>query len=286
MIKKTPEYETYEQSERNKKNKIIITLTLLTLGIIALFSSSYIVSAGERGVVLTFGNPSEIPSTEGLHFKIPFAQKVVQIDVKTQKYEADASSASRDLQIVSAKIAVNYHLIPEETPRLFKEIGLGYQDRVIQPTVQEVVKAVTARYTAEELITKRPDVKEEIHNELKERLAPRGIVVEDISITNFDFSESFNVAIEQKVTAEQLKLKAQRDLERIEIEAKQKIAQAKAEAESLRLQKQEITPDLIRLREIEAQIKAIEKWNGIMPSVTGGAMPFIDVINFLRGQSQ
>lgn len=247
--------------------------------VIGLFMSVYIVPAGERGVLLTFGKADDVAMREGLHFKIPLAQRVVKMDVKTQKYEADASAASEDLQIVSTKIAVNYRLTPESTPKLFKTVGVAYQDRVIQPTVQEVVKASTARFTAEELITRRPEVKEMIKELLKERLQERGIVIEDISITNFEFSESFNTAIEAKVEAEQLKLKAERDLQRIEIEAQQKITQAEAEAEALRLQKQEITPDLIKLRQIEVQRTAIEKWNGILPTVTGGAIPFIDMRN-------
>lgn len=258
---------------------VFITIFLLTV----IFGSAYIVHAGERGVLLTFGNPSMVPKSEGLGFKIPIAQKIVKLDIKTQKYEADASAASKDLQTVSTKIAVNYHLVPERTPELYKDIGVSYQDRVIQPAVQEVVKASTAQFTAEELITKRPEVKDRIKELLKERLQERGIVVEDINIINFDFSETFNKAIEAKVTAEQLKLKAVNDLERIKVEKEQTITQAQGQAEALRLQKQEITSELVNLRQIEVQNKmadnqklAIEKWNGMLPLVTGGSLPLID----------
>ncbi len=250
---------------------------LTLFGLILFFSSFYIVSAGERGVLLTFGNPDEIAKTEGLHFKIPFAQKIVKMDIKTQKYEVDASSASKDLQIVSTKIAVNYRINGERTPEIYQTIGLAYQDRIIQPAIQEVVKATTAEFTAEELITKRPEVKEKIKELMRARLIDRGFVVEEISIVNFDFSATFNDAIESKVKAEQLKLKAERDLERIIIEKEQRITQAQAEAEALRLQKSEITSDLIKLREIEVQRQAIEKWDGVLPKVTGGAIPFIDI---------
>jgi len=245
--------------------------------IIALFFSSvYIIEAGERGILLTFGKPDQVAATEGLHFKFPLAQKIIKMDVKTQKYETDASAASKDLQVVTTQIAVNYHLVPETVPLLYQEIGIYYQDRIIQPAVQEVVKASTAQFTAEELITRRPEVKERIKELLRDRLGLRGIVVEEISITNFDFSESFNAAIESKVTAEQLKLKAERDLQRIEIEAQQTIVSAKAEAESLRLQKQEITPDLIELRRIEVQKLAIERWDGHL-SYVSGASSFINL---------
>jgi len=257
--------------------KPIIILVVVFLLLALFFSTVYTIGAGQRGILLTFGKPSQVASTEGLHFKFPLAQKVIKMDVKTQKYETDASAASKDLQVVSTMIAVNYHVVPETVPVLYQEIGIYYQDRIIQPAVQEVVKASTAQFTAEELITRRPEVKEKIKELLRDRLNSRGIVVEEISITNFDFSDSFNAAIESKVTAEQLKLKAERDLQRIEIEAQQTIASAKAEAESLRLQKEQITPDLIELRRIEVQKLAIEKWSGELPMVTGGAIPFIDI---------
>jgi prohibitin 2 len=149
---------------------------------------------------------------------------------------------------------------------------------VIDPAVQEAVKAVTAEFTAEQLISERPKVREEIKRLLRDRLSPFHIMVDDFSIINFEFSKEFNRAIEEKQTAEQLALKARRDLDRIKIEAEQQIAKARAEAESLRLQKQEVTSELIRLREIEAQVRAIEKWDGRLPGVVGsGTVPFINV---------
>lgn len=264
----TKEYTEYEF---NGTKWIIGGMILLGL-IVVLFGSTYIIEAGERGVLLTFGKPSQEAIGEGLHFKIPLAQTIKKMDVKTQKYVAQASGASKDLQVVSTEVAVNYKTSPERTPEIYQKIGLAYEDRIIQPAVQEGVKAVTAKFTAEELVTRRPEVKDEIRLFLLDRLQERGMIVEEISITNFDFSESFNTAIEAKVTAEQQKLKAERDLERIRIEAEQKIAQAEAEAESIRIQSEALkaNPDILELR-------AIEKWNGIMPQVTGGAVPFIGI---------
>ncbi|CAM3473083.1 Prohibitin family protein [Hydrogenibacillus schlegelii] len=141
--------------------------------------------------------------------------------------------------------------------------------------MQEVFKAITARYTAEELITLRQKVSEETKALLAERLRPYGIVVDGYNIVNFDFSDEFNKAVEEKLTAEQKALKAQRDLERVKVEAQQKIEQAKAEAEALRIQREQITPELLRLREIEVQRMAVEKWDGKLPNVTGGAVPFL-----------
>jgi regulator of protease activity HflC (stomatin/prohibitin superfamily) len=195
-----------------------------------------------------------------------------------QKAQTHAAAASRDLQQVTTDIALNYHIDPDMAHNVYQRIGIDFKARVIDPAVQEAVKAVTAEFTAEQLISERPKVREEIKRLLSERLSPFHILVDDFSIINFEFSKEFNRAIEEKQTAEQLALKARRDLDRIRIEAEQQIAKAKAEAESLRLQKQEVTPELIRLREIEAQVKAIDKWDGRLPGVVGsGAVPFINV---------
>lgn len=212
---------------------------------------------------------------EGFNLKIPFIQNVVHIDGRVLKTETAVSAASKDLQTVSSKIAINYRVVAASSAKLYQNIGLAYNERVIAPAVQEAVKAVTARFTAEELITKRQEVSFQIQEVLNEKLRDYYINVDRLNITSFDFSEEFNKAIESKQTAEQLALKAQRDLERIEIEGRQKIIQAKAEAESLRLQRQEVSKELLELRKIEANIKAIEKWNGVLPKVTGGGTPLI-----------
>ena len=264
------------QDRTNIRKTIIFSICSILI-ILLLFMSFYIVNPGERAVLLTFGKPDKIAFSEGLHFKIPLAQKAVKLDVKTTKIEVDAASSSKDLQIVSATIALNYHLSPEETPLLYQEIGKQFEERIIIPAVQETVKAVTARFTAEELITKRQEVRIGIQEELKERLSKSYIIVDDFNIVNFDFSEEFNNAIEAKVTAEQLKLKAERDLERIEIEAKQVITQAEAEAKALTLKNQAIkdNQEVVKLKMVEAQLLAISKWDGILPKITGDSVPLI-----------
>ena len=255
---------------------------ILILGIILLifvFSRPWVqVGAGERGVVLNFGAVQDNVLGEGLHFRIPVVQTVALMDVKVQKSLTDAAASSSDLQEVSSEVALNYHIIPDKANVVYQTIGVNFKERIIDPAVQEVVKAVTARYTAEELITKRPAVSEAMRANLSERLLEHNIAVDAFSIVGFSFSKIFMEAIESKQTAEQLALKARRDLERIKIEAEQKITAATAEAESLRLQRANISPDLIELRRIEANLKAIEKWNGILPQVTGGgAVPFIGI---------
>lgn len=236
------------------------------------------IGAGERGVVLNFGAVQEEVLGEGLHFRMPIQQRVAIVDVKVQKSLTNAAASSSDLQEVSSEVALNYHIIPDKANIVYQSIGILFKERIIDPAVQEVVKAVTAKYTAEELITKRPAVSEAMRANLADRLLTHNIAVDAFSIVGFSFSKIFMEAIESKQTAEQLALKAKRDLDRIKIEAEQKITAAKAEAESLRLQRANISPDLIELRKIEANLKAIDKWNGILPQVTGGgAVPFIGV---------
>ncbi len=236
-----------------------------------------IVGPGQRGVLIRLGAVQKGVFQEGLNFKMPFIDRVVTVNVQVQKNEAKADAASRDLQIVSTVIATNYHLSPEAVDEVYQKIGLAFEDKVIQPAVQEVIKAVTAKYTAEELIAKRGEVKSAIRTELADRLAVFNIKVVEVSVADFNFSRTFNDAIEAKQVAEQQVAKSKNELERIKVENEQKISQAKAEAEALRLQKQEITDSLLKLREIENQRKALEKWDGKLPNVTGGAIPFIQV---------
>jgi len=254
-----------------------IFIILIAMFLLMIMNPFVIVGAGERGVVLNFGAVQPIVLGEGIHFRVPIMQKVIKVDVKIHKSQTDAESVSKDLQDTKSIIAVNYHILPDKANLIYQSIGIEYKERIIDPAVQEVVKAITAKYTAVELITQREKIREEIKELLKTRLLAYNIVVDDFSIVNFKFSQQFEQAIEAKQTAEQLAFKAQRDLERIKIEAEQKIASAKAEAESLRLQKENVTPQMIKLRQIEASIKAIEKWDGHLPKINSGAVPFIDI---------
>jgi regulator of protease activity HflC (stomatin/prohibitin superfamily) len=262
-----------------KKGPARILAILVVLVVLVVLTRPWVqVGPGERGVVLNFGAVQEYVLPEGLHLRIPLMQRIVLVDVRVQKAETDAAAASADLQDVSSRVALNYHIVPDKANHVFQTIGVHFKERIIDPAILEVVKAVTARYTAEELITKRPAVSEAMRVTLTDRLMAHNIAVDAFAIVSFSFSKVFTEAIEQKQTAEQLALKARRDLERIRIEAEQKVTAAKAEAESLRLQRANISPDLIELRRIEANLRAIDKWNGILPQVTGsGAVPFIGV---------
>ena len=255
---------------------------LAVIALVVLFNSFTVVDTGTRGVVKTFGEVTGVRE-EGLHFWTPFITSVVPVDVKTQRYESNSSAASRDLQIVTTQVVLNYRPDPAAVGTLVREIGTDYQAKVIDPAIQESVKAATAQFTAESLITQRPLVSDSIKQVLVTRLAPRGITVQDLSITEFNFSAEFSKAIEAKQVAEQDALRAERELRRVQIEAQQQVAQAnaqaearltvaKSEAEALRLQREVISPALLQLR-------FIEKWDGVLPRFSTGGQGLVPLIN-------
>ncbi|WP_066067130.1 prohibitin family protein [Neobacillus soli] len=260
-----------------KYMKSIIGGLIAIVILVVVFFSTTTVASGNRGVLLQLGAVKPTIFTEGFHFKIPFIQTVQLMEVRVQKEESSQTAASKDLQIVTTKVAVNYSVDPEAVNKIYQEIGLDYRSRIVEPAIAESLKAITAQYTAEELISKRPEVSAQVKDMLGKKLTKYYMILEDINIKEFAFSDEFNKAIESKQTAEQNALRAKRDLDRVKIEAEQKIAQARAEAEALRLKKQEVTEELIQLKQIEVQEKALEKWDGHLPSVTGGATPFIDL---------
>ena len=215
-----------------------------------------------------------VVKSEGLHFKMPLVQSIYKMDIKTQKYETDLTAASQDLQDVRTKIAINYHIIPESAPEIFTTIGMNYAEKVIYPLEQEINKGTTAQYTAEQLVTKREAVRAQMKSSLIEKLKPRGIVVEEVSIIDFAFSQSFTQAIEQKVTAEQLALSAKNKLEQIKYEAQQVVEAAKGKAEAITIE-----GNALRANQNVVQLRFIEKWGGQLPLVMGGndINPFVSL---------
>lgn len=259
----------------NSLKKLITGIIVVIFAVSLLFSAVFTVPAGERGVQLHFSAVTGKIYDEGLNFKIPFIQTVDKMNVKTLKVETSSSAASKDLQVVTTTLAVNYRLLPNKVAEVRQKIGQDYQSVIVDPAIQEAIKAATAKFTAEELITKRPIVRDEMKIILQEKLdslSSHSLKVEEFNIVDFSFSPEFDAAIEAKVKAEQDALKAERDLDRIKVEAQQKIEAAKAEAESIRIQSNALrnNPSILELR-------AIEKWDGVLPKVTGGATPFIDI---------
>ena len=247
--------------------------------LVVIAGSTGIVGAGQRGVLLRFGAVTGAIKGEGLYFKIPFAEQVVLMSTQIQKYTAAVGSSSKDLQVVTTAVTLNYQLDASSVGETYRNMRQDYENRVIQPYIQEAVKSTTANFDAEQLITRRPQVKDELQNLLGERLAPLGIRVIQLSITDFQFSSTFQDSIEAKVKAVQQALEAENALRRVQFEAQQAITRAQAEAKGLELQKAQITPQLLELRRIEVQGRAVEKWNGVMPTVvtSGGPVPMLDV---------
>lgn len=231
-----------------------VSLTLVVILFIA-FSPFTLINAGHRGVITNFGKVHDVVLGEGFHFISPF-WSVNEYDVRTQKIETQADAASRDLQSVSANIALNFRVNPDTVQSLYQQTQGKYEATLIAPAIQESVKAATAQFTADELITKRAEVKEAMAMALRSRESMRYFIVEDVSIINFAFSESFNASIEKKVTAEQDALASKNKLEQTKYEAEQRVVQAQAEAEAIRIQAQAVTSqggaEYVKLQWIEA----------------------------------
>ena len=262
----------------NKKKivKLVVGGVIALAVIIVVLSSFVVIPAGHTGVVTNFGAVEARVMSEGLNFKAPFVQNVIKIDNRVTKVEVPFTAASKDLQTVTGSVSVNYRINPNSSALVYQNFGLGVQDTLVVPAIPECIKAVTAQYSAEELITKRQTVSEEIKASISEKIQSYGLFIEVFNMTEFNFSEEFNAAIEAKQTAQQNALKAEQDLARIKIEAEQKVEQARAEAESYKLKNQEIT-DKTLLNDW------IEKWDGKLPQVADGNGTYmIDISKLLE----
>lgn len=262
--------KVFTVNPNGKKVKIIVGVCVALLLIVAIsITSITIVPAGHKGVTLNMGAVTGAVMNEGINFKIPFVQNAEIIDVRVKKYESkDNSSASKDLQTIKSSIAVNYRVNQDHVADLYQKIGMSYESTVINPAISECIKSVTSRYTAEELITKRTEVSEEMKKFLQDKLIEKYILVDSFNIINFDFTDAFNTAIEEKQIAEQNALKAKYDLERIKTEAEQAVTKAKGEAEAMKLKNEQISQNIIYL-------EFIDKWDGKMPTYYGSDNLFL-----------
>ncbi len=229
-----------------------------------------VVPAGSTGVLVTLGRPGNQGMQSGPHFKIPFAQSIIMIDNRVQRTDVNGSSASRDLQTINTSVSINYRVEPSQSVSLYREVGKDWENIIVRPAVQECMKAVQSKYTAEELITKRSEVGQAMQESIAEKVGQYGLSVDNINILNMDFSAEFNAAIEAKQTAQQNALKAEQDLSRIEVEAKQKLVTAQAEADANRIRSESITSEILISN-------AISKWDGKLPAVMGGDGNMLDI---------
>lgn len=275
--------------EEMEMKKVVPISIAAGVGLVCLIGSIAVVPTGSTGVVKTFGKVTGNTMSEGLHFKAPFVTTVKSMSNQIQQATGDCNATSRDLQAISSTVTVNYHLVAEKTAYVYQNIGSSYTDTLLYPATQEIVKAVMAQYSAEELITNRGAVSIAVNEQLSDKVGEYGIVIDEFNLVNFSFSAEFDSAIEAKQVAEQNKIKAQTEKEQRIIEAEaaaqEKIVAAKAEAESIR-EKATAEAEAIKVKadaEAEANTKlnssltqgvlnhnAIEKWNGEYPQVVSG----------------
>ena len=261
--------------------KHILPALIILIVVIVLLNSFTIVKAGHTGVILTFGKVNETVLQEGIHLKLPFIQTCVEIDNRIVKLEVETEAFSKDLQSVMTTLAINYRVDTSKSYSIYKNIGADYEAVLVTPAVNEVLKAITAQYTAEQSVTNRALISDGLVNGLNEKLNEIGLYVTDVNIINFDFSEAFITAIEEKQVAQQKLLKA-------ETEKQTAITNAEAEAETIKI-KAEAEADANRtisesLTDNVIEYKKIEKWDGVLPKVTGGASTFIDLGDVTSGE--
>jgi len=256
-------------------------VTGLVVGVLFLawlmFLSVYTVPAGFVGVVTRFSAVQRIVQP-GFGIKIPFIEDVVKMDVRTQKDQTDATAASSDLQQVTSTIAVNYNLDPAYASTVYQTVGTDYPDILIAPAIQNIFKATTAKFTAEQLIDQREQVRASAEAALKTQLSQYHVLVLNFNIVNFNFSDQFNQAIEAKQVAQQQVETAKQLLAKAQVDAQTAVAQAQGQADAQKALKDagSLTPEYL-------EFLAIQKWDGRLPTVvTGGATPFIDLSQFMN----
>jgi len=257
------------------KTKLGALAGAFLFAVVFIFESFTIVSPGHVGVQVTLGEVNPNTLTEGVHFVNPISS-VRGVDVRLQRAELKGASAgTKDLQQVHTDIVVGYRLSGQKAAHIYKEFGLDVDNKVLGPAINEAFKAVTAKYTSEELITKRDEVSMAITQHVSNKVSQFDITINNVSLVNFGFSAEYQKAIEAKVIATQAKLKAEQDLERIKVEAASRIAQAEGEAKAIAIQANAITSNGGAQY---VQLQAIEKWDGKLPNtVLGNNTPFINV---------
>lgn len=263
-----------ELKEKVKIKRIVIPIVIVVILCVVAFNAFVVVDAGHTGVVVTMGKVNEGVLQEGIHLKIPFVQSVVKIDNRIQKLEVQTEAFSKDLQSVDTTLAINYRVDTAKSYSIYKNIGANYEDVLVTPAVNEVLKAITATYTAEETVTNRALISDGLVTGLNEKLNSIGLYVTDVNIIDFDFSEAFITAIEEKQVAQQQLLKA-------ETEKKTAITNAEAEAEAAKVRADgEAEANNTISKSLTSEVlenKKIEKWNGELPRVSGSGGTIIDL---------
>lgn len=266
---------------KNEKGNVMlgIIIGVVVLLLIIIFASITIVPTGYVGVKTRFGQVQDDTIQEGLNFKAPFIESIVKIDCRTQKIEYEMEASSKDLQKINAiKTAVNYGVDKQKANVLYREIGKDFNSIIVEPAIYETMKSAIANYTAEELVTKRQEVSNLAQETLTNKLKDKGINITSLSMTDLSFSAEFDQAIEKKQVVEQQTQQAKYELEKAKVENEKKIENARAEAEVMKQQNQEITDKTLELKRLEVQKALIDKWNGQLPNTTlGENIPMLNI---------
>ena len=272
-----------------KKGALIGLIVLAVIALIVVMSCFTTIPAGHTGVILTFGKAGDTVLDEGLHFKIPFMQSVVTVDNRIVKLDVATEAFSKDLQTINVDVAVNYHIGKDAGANLYKEVGLGYEDVLLTPAVNEVLKAVTAKYTAVELVSSRQEVSVLLDEGINEKLNEYGIYINELNIINWDFSEEYISAIEAKQVAEQNLIKTKTEQEQALLiantEAEKRVIAAEAEANEIRvLAEAKAESNRIIAESLTEEVltyQTIAAWDGALPKVTGAADTIIDLSSMM-----
>ena len=252
----------FDSGEFDFRPRMLFSLLCMS---IVLFGCFKTVKTGEIGIKTRFGKITDTYLSEGINFKLPY-EKIEKINIKVQKYEnkEDLETSTKDMQIVNKiKVAINFQIDEKKAVDLYRRVGNSYKETVLDPAIQESIKGVMSKYTAEELIVNRNEVSDDIQSTLAERTAEYGINIISVSIKNFDFSEEYNASIEKKAVAEQNALTAQQELEIAKAEAEKKKIEAEGEAEANKIKEKTLTDKII-------QQQFIEKWDGKLPTTYAG----------------
>ena len=267
---------------KGPKPRTIGILVILLIVFIFVWGAFVIVPAGHRGVVLWWGSVEKRVMGEGLNFKVPIAERVIKVDVRVQPHPfKEIDAASKEYQMVKLTGMMNFHIDPSYVNDLYQKVGLDFANKVIDPAFNDFVKEVVPIYPITEILPKREEIRKRAMTKLGDNLARYHIIVDDIYFANIRFTPEYEKAIEAKQVAQQQVETQRQILAQREIEAQQKVATAKGEAESILVvaQGQAKANDALSrsISPILVQYKSIEKWNGILPQVSGGGIPLIDL---------
>lgn len=261
--------------EKDYTAKLLVPVIFVAALIMA-FSAFFIVPPGEVAIKTRLGSIVDSYS-EGIHFKLPIVENITKFSIQIQRADIRTQAFSKDLQTMTSHLAINHRIQKETVVSIYRNLGKDYVTSVLDPIAQELFKAITAKYSADTIIANRAALVEELNVVVKAKLQEKEIIITDISLVDLDFTDQFLKAVEDKQVAEQQAKMSEKLVEKAKRDAEQAIAKSRGEAEALRMQREQVTPQLIELRKVDAQLKAIEKWNGVLPYYVGGGVPFVSV---------